>query len=95
MLGTQSFIDLGKGRTHYRLSCHAGSDLVVLLHGFSVGSFVWEPLEARLIEAGHSTLIYDMYGHGFSANGAPGRRRIEVCAEEGCDSNQGKESFLH
>lgn len=66
MSGTGTFIDLAQGRTHYRLAQREGTDLVVFLHGFSVGSFVWKPLEARLAEAGHSTLAYDMYGHGFS-----------------------------
>lgn len=66
MTGTSTFIDLAQGRTHYRLAWRDSADLVVLLHGFSVGSFVWKPLEARLAEAGYSTLAYDMVGHGFS-----------------------------
>lgn len=66
MSDTRTFIDLALGRTHYRLAWRESANLVVLLHGFSVGSFVWKPLEARLAEAGYSTLLYDMFGHGFS-----------------------------
>ncbi len=46
--------------------------VLVLVHGLSTPSEAWEPLAARLGEAGIRTLRYDLYGRGFSAR--PARR---------------------
>jgi len=46
--------------------------VLVLVHGLSTPSEIWEPLAARLGEAGIRTLRYDLYGRGFSAR--PARR---------------------
>lgn len=61
-----SFVPLEDGVTCYRLSHRDAQTLVVMVHGYSVGSFVWKPLEAQLNAAGIATLSYDMFGHGWS-----------------------------
>jgi pimeloyl-ACP methyl ester carboxylesterase len=40
---------------------------VLLVHGFSVPSYVWEPLDAQLARAGFRVVSFDLYGRGFSA----------------------------
>lgn len=41
-------------------------ELVVLLHGASVYSFIWDRFVDSFISRGHSTLVFDFYGHGYS-----------------------------
>ena len=60
------FIDLAAGTVHYRLEGPAGGPLVVLVHGFSVSSFVWDDYFEPLTRAGYRVLAYDNYGRGFS-----------------------------
>ncbi|WP_086733583.1 alpha/beta fold hydrolase [Erythrobacter colymbi] len=61
-----TFAELPQGVTRYRLQGRSDGDLVVLIHGYSVGSFVWEPLEMLLAAQGFATLSFDMPGHGFT-----------------------------
>ncbi|MGV8997379.1 MAG: alpha/beta fold hydrolase [Parvibaculaceae bacterium] len=61
-----SFIDLPDGTVHYRLEGPADGPLVVLVHGFSVPSFVWTDYFDPLTRAGYRVLAYDNYGRGFS-----------------------------
>jgi pimeloyl-ACP methyl ester carboxylesterase len=39
---------------------------VVLVHGFSVPYFVWDPTFDALVQAGFHVLRYDLYGRGYS-----------------------------
>ncbi|MGC9468167.1 MAG: alpha/beta fold hydrolase, partial [Anaerolineae bacterium] len=55
-----AFVRLSDGMTHYRYAASQSpvpSDVpVVLIHGFSVPSFVWEPTFQGLVNAGFSVL---------------------------------------
>ena len=61
-----SFIELPDGTVQYQLSGPENGPLVVLIHGFSVPSFVWDDYITPLTEAGYRVLTYDNYGRGFS-----------------------------
>ena len=61
-----SFIELQKGWVHYRLEGPEGGPLIVLVHGFSVASFVFDDYVAPLTAAGYRVLAFDNYGRGFS-----------------------------
>lgn len=60
------FVRLSDGVVHYELSGPAGGRLVVLVHGFSVPYYLWDPVVQALGGAGFRTLRYDLYGRGFS-----------------------------
>ena len=60
------FIELSEGTVHYRLTGDDQAPLVVLIHGFSVPSFVWDEVIPPLLESGYRVLAYDNYGRGFS-----------------------------
>lgn len=61
-----SFVALSDGVVAYKLRDLGGTTLVVLIHGYSAPSFVWDGVVRRLHAAGMSTLTYDLYGHGLS-----------------------------
>ncbi len=60
------FIELSDGMVHYQLEGPADSPLVVLVHGFSVPAYIWDPTFSALKEAGHQVLRFDLYGRGYS-----------------------------
>lgn len=60
------FILLPEGEVHYRLVGEDDEPLVVLVHGFSVPSYVWDPTLSALHEAGYQVLVYDLFGRGYS-----------------------------
>lgn len=63
-----SFAALRDGITHYELSnAEAGTrETVVLIHGFSVPYFIFDPTFEFLTQNGFRTLRYDLFGRGFS-----------------------------
>ena len=61
-----SFVNLTRGRVHYELAGPEDRRLVVLAHGFSAPSFVWDPTFEELLSRGFRVLRYDLYGRGFS-----------------------------
>jgi len=61
-----AFLQLPDGVVHYHLSGPATGPLVVLVHGFSLPSFVWDDYIQPLNAAGFRVLAYDNYGRGFS-----------------------------
>ncbi|MCF8469920.1 MAG: alpha/beta fold hydrolase, partial [Parvibaculum sp.] len=61
-----NFIDLADGTVHYRLEGPDAAPTIVLIHGFSVPSFVWNDHIAPLTQAGYRVLAYDTYGRGYS-----------------------------
>lgn len=60
------FAALSDGQCHYQLSGPVGGPVVVLVHGFSVPSFIWDQTYQPLTEAGFQTLRFDLFGRGFS-----------------------------
>jgi pimeloyl-ACP methyl ester carboxylesterase len=60
------FVELSEGMVHYQLDGPADSPLVVLVHGFSVPAYIWDPTFLALKEAGHQVLRFDLYGRGYS-----------------------------
>lgn len=61
-----SFIQLPQGITHYELGNPLDDHTVVLVHGFSVPYFIYDPTFDFLLQAGYRTLRYDLFGRGFS-----------------------------
>lgn len=60
------FIALRHGQVHYRLDGPARGEPVVLVHGFSVPSYVFDGTREALAAAGFRVLSFDLYGRGFS-----------------------------
>jgi pimeloyl-ACP methyl ester carboxylesterase len=61
-----SFVQLSQGGTHYEIDGPSTGRTVVLVHGFSVPYFIWDPTFQALISADLRTLRYDLYGRGYS-----------------------------
>ncbi len=61
-----SFIRLSSGFTHYELGGPDNGMPVVLVHGFSVPYFIFDPTFNFLLSAGFCVLRYDLFGRGFS-----------------------------
>lgn len=69
-----SFVQLTDGVTHYELSNDSPlpegglgvRETVVLVHGFSVPYFIFDPTFDFLTQNGFATLRYDLFGRGFS-----------------------------
>ena len=60
------FIKLKHGEVHYELRGQDRSGTVVLVHGFSTPSYVWDRNVDALVEAGYRVLRFDLYGRGYS-----------------------------
>ena len=60
------FIQLNNGMVHYQLGGNSAAPLVVLVHGFSTPSYIWDPTYQALIDAGFRVLRFDLYGRGYS-----------------------------
>ncbi len=61
-----SYIELEQGVTHYELAGPKQAPLVVLVHGFSVPYFIWEPTFVSLVSVGLRVLRFDLFGRGYS-----------------------------
>jgi len=60
------FLQLSAGRTRFDLLGRVPSEVVVFVHGFTAPSYVWGELPKRLRKQGYRTLVYDLFGRGFS-----------------------------
>jgi len=60
------FVKLTDGFTHYELAGPPDKTAAVLIHGFSVPYFIWDPTFTGLVEAGFRVLRYDLFGRGYS-----------------------------
>ena len=64
-----SFVELSEGYTYYReANKNSQKSTVILVHGFSVPSYIWENTYGALIENGFHVVVLDLYGRGFSDN---------------------------
>jgi pimeloyl-ACP methyl ester carboxylesterase len=61
-----SFVRLSDGCTHYELGGEQSGQPVVLVHGFSVPYFIWDPTYDFLTGSGFHVLRYDLQGRGYS-----------------------------
>lgn len=60
------FAHLSDGMVHYELAGPDSAETVVLVHGFSVPSYIWDTTFTRLQAGGYRVLRYDTYGRGYS-----------------------------
>ena len=63
---TGAYVQLGEGRVHYEMAGPATAPPVLLVHGFSVPSYIYDPTFAALVAAGHRVIRFDLYGRGTS-----------------------------
>jgi pimeloyl-ACP methyl ester carboxylesterase len=63
-----NFVKLSQGFTYYEFENKDADTLVVLVHGFSVPSYVWDSTYNAAIKRGYAALRYDTYGRGYSDN---------------------------
>ena len=61
-----SFIQLPDGITHYELAGDENGKPVILIHGFSVPYFIYDPTFEFLTHSGFLVLRYDLFGRGYS-----------------------------
>ena len=61
-----SFVQLSDGVTHYELSNPEAGNTIVLVHGFSVPYFLFDPTFEFLTQSGFRVLRYDLFGRGYS-----------------------------
>ena len=64
-----AFIELSDGFTYYHEE-NSSSNLgtIMLIHGFSVPSYIWKPTLKRLSSTGYRVVAMDLYGRGYSSN---------------------------
>ena len=61
-----SFVALSDGVTHYETAGDEQGKPVVLVHGFSVPYFIFDPTFKFLSKKGFRVLRYDLFGRGYS-----------------------------
>lgn len=60
------FAELSRGVTHFEWVGPAHGPVVVCVHGLTTPSFVWRAITRGLALMGFRTLVYDLYGRGYS-----------------------------
>jgi pimeloyl-ACP methyl ester carboxylesterase len=65
---TGKFVQLSKGYTYYEFSNPQADTILVLVHGFSVPSYIWDSTFYAATQHGYATLRYDNFGRGNSDN---------------------------
>ena len=64
-----NIVQLSKGFTYYKSANKKTNTVpVVLVHGFSVPSYIWDPTFEFLSKKGYYVISLDLYGRGFSEN---------------------------
>lgn len=63
---TGQIAQLNNGKTYYEIQGSDTGSLVVLVHGFAIGSHLWDGTFDRLVSDGFRVLRFDLYGRGFS-----------------------------
>ena len=63
------FTNLSKGFTFYKHdNKEASTAPIILIHGFSVPSYIWDPTFELLSKKGYNVISLDLFGRGFSEN---------------------------
>ncbi|HIF40450.1 MAG TPA: alpha/beta fold hydrolase [Planctomycetes bacterium] len=69
---TGAFVELDGGHCYYELGGPASEEseqaLLVLVHGFSVPSYIWDPTFQEAVRRGRPVLRLDLFGRGHSSN---------------------------
>ncbi len=65
---TGDFIKLSAGYTYYEFNNRDADTLLVMVHGFSVPSYIWDSTYYAALSRGYGALRYDAYGRGYSDN---------------------------
>ena len=61
-----AFLEVSDGTLHYLVQGPEDGEIVVMVHGFSTPSFIFEQNAAALVEAGFRVVRYDHFGRGWS-----------------------------
>lgn len=65
---TGSFAKLSAGHTYYEFANPESDTVLVMVHGFSVPSYIWDSTFNAAVKRGYAALRYDNYGRGYSDN---------------------------
>ena len=65
---TGNFVKLSGGYTYYEFQNREADTLMVMVHGFSVPSYIWDSTFNETVKRGYGALRYDTYGRGYSNN---------------------------
>ncbi|MEP2670105.1 MAG: alpha/beta hydrolase [Cyclobacteriaceae bacterium] len=65
---TGNFARLSAGYTYYEYENQESDTLLVMVHGFSVPSYIWDSTYQAALSRGYGALRYDAYGRGYSDN---------------------------
>lgn len=63
-----NFVKLNSGYTYYEFENRDADTLLVMVHGYSVPSYIWDSTYYAALERGYGALRYDAYGRGYSDN---------------------------
>ena len=80
-ISTGNFAGLNPGHVYYEHSKNGAGNLLVLVHGFSVPSYIWDSTFAKAKARGIPVLRLDLYGRGFSDN-PEGPYNVELFANQ-------------
>jgi len=61
-----NYIKLSNGSVHYNFYGKENKETVVMIHGFSTPSFIWDYTYPDIVKAGFKVITYDLYGRGYS-----------------------------
>ena len=61
-----TFARLPEGFVHYELAGPHGAQVVVLVHGFAIPGYIWDPTLEALVAGGFRVVRYDLFGRGYS-----------------------------
>lgn len=67
-VNTGNFVKLSAGYTYYEFGNTNADTLLVMVHGFSVPSYIWDSTYYAALKRGYGALRYDVYGRGYSDN---------------------------
>ncbi len=60
------FVTLTHGRVHYSRVGARNAPVIVMVHGFSAPSYMWDKNVPALVDAGYQVITFDLYGRGYS-----------------------------
>ncbi len=67
-INTGNFVKLSAGYTYYEFENTNADTILVMVHGFSVPSYIWDSTYYAALNRGYAALRYDVYGRGYSDN---------------------------